>query len=71
MTAFSDFYKKTIYRKNAQERLEEINFQLAGLGVEMEKTTDPTMWNRLLDRAEMLKAEQEELAESVTRLNHG
>lgn len=68
MTAFSAWYKKHIFKANAEERLIEIDFLINNVIADMTRTPDPTQWNRLLNQKELLEIERQGIAESVGRI---
>jgi hypothetical protein len=70
MRAFTEWYEKNIYRKNAQDRVAEIDYLLTELALAIQTTSDPTDWNRLLARIEELQMERDDLTASLIRVNN-
>lgn len=59
MSAFTDFYKKRLFKQGDGQRLTTIDFLINEVVAEMQSVVDPTRWNVLLDQKEALELERE------------
>ena len=65
MSAFTDYYKKKLFKQSGGQRLGAIDFRINELIAEMQAVVDPTKWRHLLDEKEALEMEHSDIVAQV------